>query len=738
MWRWVMPGRSSPRPNGLHWSPRASGTTLPLKGVTFGGGRFVAVGSRFDATRGIAVNVIVTSTDGLTWSAQPPFDRHGLQAIIFAEERFVAVGGDGVITSADGLTWSDWRYVGSALKGVAYGSGCFVAVGESGLYQSDDGAAWSQSGSIEGGQAITYDGNQFLAVGWSLTPTRGARLVTSPDGLAWSPSRPTEAYPEELIDGIAYGNGHYVGVGFLHASSQGAIIRSSDAATWEAIPSGSNGYLRAIIYAEGRFVAVGSQGTILTLDGTGDWTERPVRSPGNLTSIAYGAGRFVAVGAYGTLITSPDGLAWSQRNAQTTVDLKRVRYGGGRFVAIGDAGTILTSADGLTWSLAARLTGVNLLGLLYEGGGFVAVGWPGVILTSTDGSHWERQSSGTTAALNDVTFGEGRYYALGSGVLLTSADVTTWSQSELSTETPIWRATYLGGRLFAQSAGGTGMLATDDGADLNLSRAPWMWSLSEAARGNGWDVTVGGIYGLIYSSRDSIDWQQGSGETASMLGIAYGDGRFVAVGQSGIRTAVAPPAQAEGMLPLPDRIQIHRPTIAAPPAFADLTAEHWAFRSVGVATNTHFLLGYPDGRFMPEQPITRAEFLAVVMRAYPQPDLRGEEFADVPPEHWAYELILQARGAGLVQGDAENYFYPDANINRAEMAVILQRALSLPLPSDPVEFPDLTAEWDWAVPAVEALTAHGLLRGFPDGAFGPGASATRAETAAVLARLFHR
>jgi len=484
---------------------------------------------------------------------------------------------------------------------------------------------------------------------------------------------------------------------------------------------------------------VGNSGTILLLDDTGNWEERPLLSPGHLYSIAYGADRFVAVGAYGTVITSPDGLAWTQRNARTTVDLKRVRYGGGRFVAIGDGGTILTSDDGLAWSRVESRSGVNLLGLMYAGGRFVAVGWPGVILTSTDGSDWETRSSGTTSALWDIAYGQGWYYVPADGVVLTSTDAVAWSQSDLGTSDPIWRANYQGGRFFAQSAHENGMLATDDGEDFSLSRAPWMWGVSEAARGNGWDVTVGGGQGRVFTSRDGIDWQQGPDDTAALMGIAYGDGRFAAVGTYGrIRTAAAPPAQSDGLLLLPDRVRIFRPTIAAPPGFSDLSPQHWAFRSVSVATNAHFIVGYPDGRFLPDQPIRRAEFLAVVMRAYPQPDVLGEPFDDVLPDHWAYDLIRQARGAGLVQGDSNNHFHPDVNINRAEMAAILQRALNLPQPAQPADFPDLTEQWDWAAPAVQALTAHGLLRGFPDGTFGPGLSATRAQTAAVLARLFFR
>lgn len=92
------------------------------------------------------------------------------------------------------------------------------------------------------------------------------------------------------------------------------------------------------------------------------------------------------------------------------------------------------------------------------------------------------------------------------------------------------------------------------------------------------------------------------------------------------------------------------------------------------------LKGYPDGRFGPQDKITRAQFATVVVRALGLDTLGAAQqgstkFNDVTGDHWASGYINAAVGQGLVKGDPTGSFRPDAEVSYAEAAAILVRAL---------------------------------------------------------------
>ncbi|HYF91604.1 MAG TPA: S-layer homology domain-containing protein [Symbiobacteriaceae bacterium] len=186
--------------------------------------------------------------------------------------------------------------------------------------------------------------------------------------------------------------------------------------------------------------------------------------------------------------------------------------------------------------------------------------------------------------------------------------------------------------------------------------------------------------------------------------------------------------------PLPPRVVLTHPDQVPPASFEDLSRTHWAIASIDLAVAKGLMQGRPGNRFEADSSMTRAEFLTVLMRAYPQSGPMGAPFDDTPLSHWASDTIRLARGAGLVQGN-NNRFEPDRPITRAEMAVMLQNFVQLTAPDAPVSFPDLGGAI-WAAPAIDALVANDVLRGLPDGTFDPLRAITRAEAATVVGRLF--
>jgi hypothetical protein len=87
-------------------------------------------------------------------------------------------------------------------------------------------------------------------------------------------------------------------------------------------------------------------------------------------------------------------------------------------------------------------------------------------------------------------------------------------------------------------------------------------------------------------------------------------------------------------------------------------------------------VGYPDGDFKPENYITRAEAVTVILRTVNYFNLetenysRGQAFRDVEG-HWAEEYCIDAYKKGLVSGRGNGYFDPDSEITREEIITIL-------------------------------------------------------------------
>lgn len=105
------------------------------------------------------------------------------------------------------------------------------------------------------------------------------------------------------------------------------------------------------------------------------------------------------------------------------------------------------------------------------------------------------------------------------------------------------------------------------------------------------------------------------------------------------------------------------------PTFRDVPVEHWAYSYIETAAKAGLFAGYPDGTFGPEEPITRAEAVTLLLR------LSGgalsdesRPIADVESGHWAYRQAATAVEAGLMTLSPGRIFSPDAPFSRGEFA----------------------------------------------------------------------
>jgi hypothetical protein len=87
--------------------------------------------------------------------------------------------------------------------------------------------------------------------------------------------------------------------------------------------------------------------------------------------------------------------------------------------------------------------------------------------------------------------------------------------------------------------------------------------------------------------------------------------------------------------------------------------------------------GRPDGTFAPETFITRAEFMAIMVKALKLKSFNTDSnvFADIEG-HWAQEILLLGREHGLISGYEDNTVRPDNYITLAEVSSVISRAFS--------------------------------------------------------------
>lgn len=172
-------------------------------------------------------------------------------------------------------------------------------------------------------------------------------------------------------------------------------------------------------------------------------------------------------------------------------------------------------------------------------------------------------------------------------------------------------------------------------------------------------------------------------------------------------------------------------------SFADTTS-HWAARSIHILVRLGTVKGYPDGSFLPDKKITRAEFVSMVVRLFAIDDQGDREldFTDTP-HHWANEAIETLASHGIINGYGTGQFRPDETITRQDAVVIIMRLLDMKaLPKHHSnEMSDLEQAGAYARNEIEAATAAGIINGYDDGTFRPQGHTTRAEVVTMLLRL---
>ena len=110
-------------------------------------------------------------------------------------------------------------------------------------------------------------------------------------------------------------------------------------------------------------------------------------------------------------------------------------------------------------------------------------------------------------------------------------------------------------------------------------------------------------------------------------------------------------------------------------SLTDVPSNAWYAKAVNTLASLGVITGYSDGSFRPNDTITRAEFLTILMRMSSGALQSGSSFKDVSTMDWFYTAVAHAVEYGWVNGYADGTFRPNAPISRAEVAAIINRVL---------------------------------------------------------------
>lgn len=194
--------------------------------------------------------------------------------------------------------------------------------------------------------------------------------------------------------------------------------------------------------------------------------------------------------------------------------------------------------------------------------------------------------------------------------------------------------------------------------------------------------------------------------------------------------------------------------LAAPASareYTDVPAESALAQEVQKAVDYGLMNGYSDSRFGYSDPMTRAQFTAVLVRmmGWEEAVPESPSYEDVEPENTWYAMIETAAAHDVAE--TGGLFRPNAPVTRAEMAELLVRALGLKSAAEQLKvsgsgtyqelhgaipFTDLPKEGEEGYVAV--AYAIGLTKGTSASAFSPGETATRAQAAAMLVRIYEK
>ncbi|MFD2700863.1 carbohydrate binding domain-containing protein [Paenibacillus shunpengii] len=170
-------------------------------------------------------------------------------------------------------------------------------------------------------------------------------------------------------------------------------------------------------------------------------------------------------------------------------------------------------------------------------------------------------------------------------------------------------------------------------------------------------------------------------------------------------------------------------------------AGHWAEKAVVRMQNLNLIKGYSDATFKPNEPMSRAELVALLDRIFGfagRQTAAPASFLDMNEKDWYYDVMVRAHGSGVIQGTDAEHLSPERLVTRQDAAVMIDRAFQLSTGKE--EGQALTGYKDagdvagYAQKAFSYFVQQQIVNGY-SGKLAPKSEITRAEAATIISNL---
>ena len=172
-------------------------------------------------------------------------------------------------------------------------------------------------------------------------------------------------------------------------------------------------------------------------------------------------------------------------------------------------------------------------------------------------------------------------------------------------------------------------------------------------------------------------------------------------------------------------------------SLADVGPEDTYYTEAMALYGSGIISGYGDSTYRPYNTVTRGQLAKIVVLGFgfTLVSNEGHTFSDVATDNPFAAYIETAYANGLVSGYADGTYRPESNVTRGQIAKIVVSAAGLKLvsPTTPT-FSDVAVDNSF-YSYIETAHTAGLLSGYPDGTFRPGAEANRGQVAKVVYRV---
>ncbi len=279
-----------------------------------------------------------------------------------------------------------------------------------------------------------------------------------------------------------------------------------------------------------------------------------------------------------------------------------------------------------------------------------------------------------------------------------------------------------------------GALSIFNGFGNVTSRDSVLKSLYEQGKAKNTSDDIISLFSSLVQSQRAADNNRpasGGGFGSSGGGGSGGGGGFGGFGSQGTESWMV--EKPEGLPAIPSEI----PAISPAEVFTDIDTVEWAREAILSLAEKGILSGVGGGQFLPNDSMTREEFVKMLDNVYGWSKEAAEcTFSDVDPSAWYYSSVSAAVREGIINGYGDNRFGVGDNITREDAAVIMLRASGGDFDDvDELLFADDDRISDYAKNAVRSLGGAGIVNGTGGNMFTPASPITRAEAAKMFYEL---